>query len=334
MFDTICDINRINLENPLFYTPKYLKNEYVKANDLAKHIHLFNHQISKVDYILFGELKGSICKISEKENNYDELAKSGFEVINTIYSFNKNLELHQIVIDKNGYEENILFFDSLKAPQKLQIRKCFKSEVSSQTEIFYTDYLEYQSIEELTYSSGEVSKWEKPNQRDIKYHFKENGAVYKFHIRNNGDEQSKTTIVYNSDFQILESKTYSQKNKTELLYEAVFSYVDDILVKIVYIRHKASKSFMASTDEFIFEYNKKGLLINFKDNLITKTWDYDKNENPVLIREAANNGSSIFETSIKYRYDQYDNWTYKEIRKSRNNFKIIEKDIFREIEYF
>ncbi|MCP2024948.1 hypothetical protein L1276_000088 [Flavobacterium sp. HSC-32F16] len=311
-----------------------MKNEYVKANHLAKHIHLFNHEISGVDYASFGELRGNICRISEKQNIHNETAQSGFEVINTIYNFNKNLELYQLLIDKNGFEESILFFDSLKAPQIKQIRKSFNNKVSSQTEVFYTDYLEFKTIEEHTYYNGEISKWVNPNQGDTKYHFKENGSVYKFRIRNNRDEQSKTTIIYNSDFQILESKTYSQKNKTELLYEAVFSYVDNVLFKIVYIRHKPSKSLVASTYEFLFEYDKKGLLISFKDNFVKKTWNYDKNENPVLIKETPHNDSSIFETSMKYKYDKYNNWIYKEIKLSRNQLKISEKKIFREIEYF
>ena len=57
--------------------------------------------------------------------------------------------------------------------------------------------------------------------------------ILKTHTRNNRDEQSKSTIIYDSNFQILESKTYSQKNKLELLYEAIFNYENNKLMNFI-----------------------------------------------------------------------------------------------------
>lgn len=338
MFETICDINRLHLSNPFFYTPKYLQNNYVKANDLAKHIHLFNHQISRIDYSLFGDLKGNIYKLSEKEKvyYYDNAIRSNpFDLTNTVYSFNKNLELLQVLVDKTGSECQILFFDSLKIPGKLEIIESFDYVNSSRTEIIYNSFLEFEKIEETSFCNGMVSNWLKPSQRNTKYFFKENGQVLKTHTRNNRDEQSKSTIIYDSNFQILESKTYSQKNKLELLYEAIFNYENNKLVKIIYITYK-SKRFSDGdiVQELIFEYNQKGLLAKLIKGDEIISWIYDKNENPILVKESDINGNDLYQMTAHYKYDKYNNWIYKREESFREKIKIYKKELFREIEYF
>jgi|GEM_PF-3531526 len=336
MSGTICDIKGLNHSDPLFYTERYLQNDYVKANDAAKHIHLFNSKI-RIDYALFGDLRSSIQRISEKEKVYyfDDIIRSGpFETKNATYTFNKNLELQRVLIETNGEQEDVLFSGSLKVPKKLKIIKSFNNEKVSHKEITYNSFLEFDLIEEIQFPDGKINSWKKPIQSDSKYHFKENGPIFKFYVRNNSEEQSKTIVIYNSNFQILESKTYSQKNKSELLYEAIFHYSDHKLMKIVYVRHQSTKSYSDNfVEEFIFEYNEKNLLIKFKNNAMTKTWDYDKNENPVLITEVNSSGSILFETAIAYRYDKHNNWTYKHTKNFRNKAIYKERHIFREIEY-
>lgn len=336
MSGTICDITGLRHSDPLFYTKRYLQNDYVKANDAAKHIHLFDSKIT-VDYSLFATLRSNIQRISEEEKvyHYDDIVRSGpFELKNTIYSFNKNLELEKIVIEANGQQDNLWFSESLKAPKKLTIIRFFNKEKSSHTEITYTPFLEFDSIDEIQFYDGKISTWTKPNQVYTKYHFKENGSIVKSYIRNNSQEQSKTIELYNSGFQILESKTYSQKNKSELLYEAVFHYDDSKLMKIVYTRYKSTKYYIGNfIEEFIFEYNEKDLLIQFKNNAMTKTWDYDQNENPILVTELNSSGSVLFETAVAYRYDEHNNWTYKHTKNFRNKVIFKESHTSREIEY-
>jgi hypothetical protein len=339
MFDTICDINRLNYSNPFFYSEKYLRNEYVKANDLAKHIHLFNHQITRIDYSLFSDLKGFIHKLAETEieKTLDEAQGSNpLEIKNTIYTFNQKNELYQVLTNKHSFQETILFSDSMKMPKRLRIIESFDNINSSQTDITYNDFLEYEAIEEKTFYNDKRSNWVKPNQRNTKYVFKENdGLIYKIHIRNNKDEQSKTIIIYNNSFQILESKTYSQRNKTELLYEAIFNYDEGKLKEIVYIRHKPSKVFVGnSMQKIIFGYDEKGLLINFKNNSITKTWTYDQNENPISIKEIDDSRCYSLEVSTNYEYDTYNNWTYKETKTFIDKVKKNDKQVSRKIEYF
>lgn len=335
MFETICDINRLNYSNPIFYTEKYLKNEYVKANDLAKHIHLFNHQISRIDYSFFSDLKGFIHQLTETEIEkiFDGVIRSNpFEIKNTIYTFNKQTELYQVLTNKDGLLETILFSDSMKMPKTQRIIKSFPNiNSSSQTDITYNDFLEYEAIEE-----DKRSNWVKPNQRNTKYVFKEkDGFIYKIHNRNDKHEQSKTTIIYNSSFQILESKTYSQKNKTELLYEAIFHYDKGILKKIVYTRHKPTKVFVGNwTQELIFEYDEKGLLINFKNDSLTRTWTYDQIENPISIKEIHDSGIFSLEVFMNYEYDKYNNWTKKVTATFINQVKKNDKQLTRKIEYF
>ncbi|WP_300491592.1 hypothetical protein [Flavobacterium sp.] len=336
MSGTICDIKGLNNSDLLFYTERYLQNDYVKANDAAKHIHLFNSKI-RIDYALFGDLKSSIQRIYEKEKVYyfDAIIRSGpFETKNTTYTFLKNLELQRVLIEANGQQEDLLFSESLKVPEKLKIIKFFNNEKESQTEIIYNSFLEFDLIEEIQFPDGKINTWKKTNQSDSKYHFKENGQIFKFYVRNNSEEQSKTIVIYNSNFQILESKTYSQKNKSELLYEAIFHYSDHKLMKIVYVRHQSTKSFSGNfAEEFIFEYNEKDLLVKFKNNAMTKIWDYDKNENPILVTELNSSGSVLFETAVDYRYDKYNNWTYKHTKNFRNKVLFKESQTFREIEY-
>lgn len=338
MFETVCDINGFNILNPLFYTESYLQNEYVKANNLAKHIHLFNHQISHIDYTLFNDLKGVINKISEtlKEKIYDGAIRSEpLQIQTKKYYFNINSELYQVIKNENGYQEVISFFDSLKMPKKLQIIKSFENNKSTQIDITYSELLEYDKIDEITFYDNKTENWRRANQRNTKYHFEKNGKIHKIHIRNSREEQSKTTIFYNNFFQVLESKTYDQKNKSELLYEAIFAYNNNVLKSIKYIRYKPSRTSVGNwTMEFTFEYNENGMLENFKNNFTTKKWIYDKNGNPLSVKEFDNNGICIYEKKCNYKYDRKNNWTLKDEKTYVNNILKNENQISREIEYY
>jgi hypothetical protein len=338
MFETVCDINGINILNPLFYSESYLQNEYVKANNLAKHIHLFNHQISHIEYILFNDLKGIISKITEtvKEKIYDVAIRSEPLQIHTKkYYFNNNFELYKVIKNENGYQEDISFFDSLKMPKKLQIIKSFDNNKSSQIDITYSEFLEFDQIDEKTFYDNKTKNWTRANKRNTKYRIEENGEIYKIHIRNNKDEQSKTTIIYNNFFQVLESKTYNQKDKSELLYEAKFSHNNNVLKSIKYIRHKTSKTSLGNwTRELTFEYNEKGMLENFNDGFTTKNWTYDKNDNPISVTEFDNNGICHNEKKYNYKYDRKNNWTFKDEKTYVNNILKNEIQISREIEYY
>ena len=335
----ICSINSLNFLNPFFYTEKYQKNEYVKANDLSKHIHLFNHQISRIDYLMFNDLKGFINKLDEtqKEKIFDGAIRTDpFQIKNSVYTFNSNLELYQVVTNEYGSKEDILLFDSLRMPKMQRVTKLFNNVKSSQSDTTFNDFLEYQIIEGNTFYDGKTSKWENQNQRNPKYIFKEDeGLIYKIYNRNSRDEQSKTTIIYNRNFQILESKTYSQKNKNELLYETIFDYEQDLLKKVIYSRHKPTKSFVGNwREELSFEYDNKGLLVNLKKKSLTTTWTYDQNENPIKIKSFNIDGGYSSETNINYKYDKFNNWIYKESEDFTDKSKINEKQISRKIEYF
>lgn len=338
MFESICDINGFNIVNPLFYTESFLQNEYVKANNLAKHIHLFNHQISHIDYSLFHDLKGNISKITETviEKIYDGAIRSKpLQTHTQKYFFNINFELYQVIKNENGYQEVISFFDSLKMPKKIQIIKSFDNKLFSQIDITHTEFLEYDQIEETTFYDNRTNKWTRANQRNIKYHFNENSDIYKIYFKNNKAEQSKTTIIYNKFFQVLEFKTYDQKDKSKLLYEVLFAYNNDILNSIKYIRYKQSKTKVGNwTEELIFEYNEKGLLESFKNNFTTKKWTYDKYGNPITIKEFDINGVSYYEKKCNYKYDQKNNWIFKEEKIFVKNILKNENQISREIEYY
>ncbi|MCU0438475.1 MAG: hypothetical protein MUC49_11215 [Raineya sp.] len=339
MFETICDINRLNFYDPIFYTEKYQKNEYVKANDLSKHIHLFNHEISRIDYSMFSNLKGHISKLEEtqKQRIYDGAIRTNlYETKDIIYHFKSNLELYQIIKNSYSSQEEILLFDSLKNPKNQRITQSFDNIKSSQTDITYNEFLEYQVIEESKFYDRKMSKWENQNQRNPKYIFKENeGLIYKIYNRNNRDEQSKTNIIYNWNFQILESKTYSQKKKTELLYEAIFHYEQGLLKKVIYIRHKPTKYYNGDYKEEInFEYDEKGLLVNLIRNSFAITWAYDQNENPIKVKTSNIDGRYSIETYNNYRYDNFNNWIYKESEDFIDGAKINHKQISRKIEYF
>ncbi len=339
MFETVCDINGLNIPNPLFYSESYLQNEYVKANNLAKHIHLLNHQISHIDYAFFHDLKVIISQITEvvKEKIYDGAIRSEpFQIRTTKYYFNNTLELYQVIKNENAVQEVIVLSDSLKMPKKLQLVKSFDQNKSSQMDITYSEFLEFDQIDETTFydNKNETKKWTRPNQRNTTYRIEKNGEIHKIHIRNNKYEQSKTTIIYNNLFQVLASRTFDQKDKSKLLYEAMFTYNNNALQGMKYIRHMATNNLSGNwTKELTFEYTEKGMLERFKNDFTTKQWTYDNNGNPISVKEFDNNGSCICETKCNYQYDRKNNWTFKDEKTFINNVLKKETHISREIEY-
>lgn len=337
MFETICDIKGLHCSNPLYYTPQYLENSYVKANHLAKHIHLFNQQISRIDYTLFSNLKGSISTIEETEEEkiYDGAIRSTpFESKNSVYFFNKELELYKIHTQKDAAQEEVLFSDSLKMPKILSVVKSFGHIKATQTDIVYNRFLEPEKIDEHNFHTNKKTCWEKQNQQPTKYIFKEtDGLIFKIHIRNNREEQSKTTVIYTTDSQLSESKTYSQKNKTKLLYEAAFNYENGRLKEIIYTRYPFSIA-ENQVQKYLFLYNDKGLLTQFKDPLTTTNWSYDQNGNPVSVKKTGDSGHGLSEINMRYTYDMQNNWIRKEIETFIDKVKKSEKKLTRKLSYF
>ncbi|MCI3937823.1 hypothetical protein MQX03_11465 [Chryseobacterium aahli] len=151
------DINGLNIHNPLFYTESYLKNEYVKANNLAKHIHLFNHQISRIEYTIFNDLKGVIKKITDKVEQKISggvICSEPYENYTREYYFKESLELYQIIKNEIAYQEIILFSDSLKMPEKVQEIKYFHNKISSRSDVTYSPFLEFEQIETTKFSNS------------------------------------------------------------------------------------------------------------------------------------------------------------------------------------
>ena len=341
MFETICDINRINYEDPIYYTKRFLHNPYVKANDLAKHIHLYNKHLTDFRYYSFISLKGSINKLTEtkQEQFFDGVVRSGpFETSRTCYTFQENHELIQLTKEKDDQKKDWILFDSLKKPKKIQVLTFFNDRRISQNDLLLNGALECERTEEVTFSNNSVSHWERDWQRTTKYGFREGKEVQKIHTRNNSDEQSKSIITYDDEFQILTAKAHNQKDKTVLLYEAEFIYdADNVLNKIIYTRHKPTRYGNVS-QELCFEYDDKGRLIRFTKDFHTITWEYDEHDNPIYIEESSSNGGIGFEVRNSYKYDDQGNWIYRRTHKLRvesyRTVLIRSAEINRQIEYF
>ncbi len=333
----ICDIHSLNYSNPIFYTNKFLQNVYVKANHLAKHIHLFNNQISYIDYSFFYNLNDAIISISEAvvEKIYDGKTYSeSFENQTLKYYFNKDLELYLVEKHEKSHKEVLSFSKSLKQPERLQILKYFDGITSSQIDITFSEFLEFEKIDEETFYNNKTTNWVKPNQKSTKYSFKENGKIYKTIFRNNAYEQSKTLIIFDDNFLPIEYKAYDQKDKYEILYEVIFIYDDEKLKSINYIQYKSTKIKLGNrTEHLSFEYNKKGLLEILQNKWTTKRWTYDENDNPVSIKEFNDKGVCITEIKSNYKYDKHNNWILKKETTYINNILKKETQISREIEY-
>jgi len=343
MFETICDINRINYADPIYYTKSFLHNPYVKANDLAKHIHLYNKRIGDFKYYSFINLKGSIHKLTEtkQEQFFDGVVRSGpFEISHTCYTFQDNHELIQHTKENGGSKRECFFFDSLKKPKALRVLNSVNDIRISQDDLLLNASLEYERSERLTFSNNSLHHWERDKQRTTKYGFREGKETQKIHTRNNRYEQSKSIITYDDEFQILAAKAYNQKDKTLLLYEAEFIYdVDKVLNKIIYTRHIPTRYYAGnSTQNFDFEYDADGRLIRFITNGQTISWEYDDNDNPVYIEELNSIGGPGFEVRNSYRYDDRGNWVYKKTNKFRfDKYRTVfirSAEINRQIEYF
>lgn len=342
MFETICDINRINYADPIYYTRAFLDNPYVKANDLAKHIHFYNKELGGLRYSFFINLKGTIRKITEvqKEQFFDGVVRSGpFETSSTCYNFLDSRELVRYTKDNGGDKMDWIFFDSLRMPKKYRVERSINNALFSRSDISFNDALEYEEINELSFHDNSLKHQAVNRQRTTKYILRV-GDIRKTLSRNNRDEQSKSIITYNEAFQILAAKAYSQKDKSVLLYEIGFFYdADNVLNKIVYTRHMPSRFYAGNfRQELDFEYNADGRLNRFNDGFQIKTWEYDENGNPVYIEETGINNNMGFETHNSYSYDDKGNWVYKKTDRYRvqdyRKVLLSSAEISRRIEYF
>ncbi|MCI3937822.1 hypothetical protein MQX03_11460 [Chryseobacterium aahli] len=143
-------------------------------------------------------------------------------------------------------------------------------------------------------------------------------------------------MIFDNCFRLLETKTFSQKNKSELLYEAMFTYEKDGLQSVKYIRHKPTKFREGNyIENLTFEYNENGMLETFNDKFRTKTkWIYDQIGNPTSIKMFDNYGICVLEKRYHYEYDKYNNWIFKVEKIFIKNDLRNEKQISREIEYY
>lgn len=342
MFETICDINRINYADPIYYTKAFLDNPYVKANDLAKHIHFYNKELGGLRYFFFINLKGTIREITEvqKEQFFDGVVRSGpFETSSACYNFLDNCELVRHTKDGGGDKTDWIFFDSLRQPKKCQVERSINNTRFSQSDILFNHALEYEEINELSFHDNSLKHQALNSQRTTKYILRA-GDIRKTHNRNDRDEQSKSIITYNEAFQILTAKAYSQKDKSVLLYEAEFFYnADNVLNNIVYTRHMPSRFYAGNfRQELNFEYDANGRLNRFNDGFQIKTWEYDEKGNPVYIEESGINNNIGFETGNSYSYDDQGNWIFKKTNKFRfqdyRKVLLSSAEINRQIEYF
>lgn len=322
MHNTIADIHGLHHSDPIFYTQKYLNNSYVKANHLAQHLHVFNQPVSRIDYAALGELKGQIHTLKEvrKEQTLDGAIRSEqTDITQTLYTFNEDLELVRQETERKGSAEHVLLAESLKKPTRIQVSKFLDGTLSSQTEIWLNDFLEYQQIEEETFYNSQKSTWKPDGHKTTKYGLKEGAVVQKIHTRNNREEQSRSVTTYNDNFQIQELKAYDQKNKSEILYETLFLYNEkNMLNQIIYNRYKSPNNLAGNwTQKLNFEYDPNGQLIRFTDHLSVTTWAYDQHGNPVSQKDYDHNGKIRFEKQNTYRYDPNGNWTFKEMDQFR-----------------
>ncbi|KFF03407.1 hypothetical protein [Flavobacterium reichenbachii] len=339
MRDPICTIHGLNLLNPLFYTKEFLENDYVTANDLAKHLHFYDHEISRIEYLFFYGLKSKIKTITqqiilEKERH------SNLSHVKTIYSFSENLELIEIIEEQAGEIEKITLLDSLKKPKSIQISKTIKDALSSLTEIFFDEDLQYEKIIGQEIYSSRKSEWIRSEQKTSKYIVNSDKKIQKILIRNNKYEQSKTVITYKDKFQFIDAKTFSQKNKDELIYEAEFIYdPENKLTKISYKHNKPAKHFSKNwIEEVCFSYDTNGLLIQLEDKFQTKTWTYDSNKNVLSSKVYDKSGLIKLEKNNTYVYDKKGNWTRKvteEFRfENQKKIRIVKTKSRRQFVYF
>lgn len=343
MFDSICNIKGIHYTDPFFFSNQYLHNVYVKANALARHIHVFNHPVSSIDYLLFDNVNHAIQTLTEirKTKEFDKVIRSNpIETVKSKYTFNTALELVHCLHEKEGSTEEQFFTESLKSPHSIRMLKSFNGTLLESHTILFNSVLEYEKWEKTTFNTNARTVWEPDKQQTIKYIFKGGEVKQKIIFRNDSYEQSKTILSFQNGDRIMDSKTYDQKNKTELLYEAIFEYQkQDYLSKIKYTRYKTIKMFGGPcTQEHTFEYNTSGLLVKFSTGLITKTWLYDPYNNPIHLSECRVDGDRLWETNYRYSYDAYDNWIDKEMVLFRfdqgKRVKVREVLLKRHIEYW
>lgn len=338
----ICDIHGINIHDPLYYTKKFLTNEYVIANHLAKHVHLYDNMVW-TDYLFFNDLQGDIRSLKEHNTIYyfDQVVRSGpYETTDTIYTFNSNKELLQRSIqggsDKNTFKEEQFFVESLKQPHTIKRINSFNGIVSKTQEVFLSNTLEYVGGITRFMATNETEQWARQGPSTSRYGIRNGRPPQKIHNRNNKNEQTKTTIAYNEAYQITSYQAFSQKNKTQLLYEAVFCYDNNqALEKITYNRYPPNHAF--STD-LSFEYDNRGLLISCTKGGSKQCWQYDEQGNPVYHSQDNVFGQKYFETTFSYTYDHAGNW----ITRTKSDYRLTqgyktkfqENDTERVIEYY
>jgi YD repeat-containing protein len=311
----ICDIHGIDIHDPKYFTRQYLDNNYVKANNLARHIHVYNQEMSRVNYQLFHNLQAAIHILTETEQVrfFDGVVRSEpLETTQTTYTFNSHLELLQLTTEKDKSKTTVRLLDSLKQPTSIQIQKWFDNVETSKEEILLNGHLEYEQITRYTFPGNEAHNWTNNEPGSTRYGIKAGNIVQKIHNRNNQHEQSKTVIHYNDEYQVTALQAFSQKNKAELLYELIFHYNNRSLHTINFTRHAAPGNY---TKELIFKYNDKGLLTSFHNDPFIKSWMYDEQGNSTQVQEYDINGVLLFETNCSYTYDNRGNWiTKKESR--------------------
>lgn len=322
MNDPICDIHNIRIHHPLYYTQQFLTNEYVIANHLAKHIHLFDC-ILRPDYHFFNELRGNIHLVKEHNTPYqaDQIERSGpYETTDTCYTFDSNKQLLQLTIQQNGEKstskEEVYFLDSLQQPHTIKTVKSIDGIVRESKELQLSRALEYEgSVAHFT-ATNETKQWKREGPPISRYGIRTGQPVQKIHNRTNTAEQTKATITYNDAWQIVKYQAFSQKNKTELVYEAVFRYDgNQVLQQITYTRYPPAHPF--STD-VLFEYDSQGFLVNCMEGPFKKSWQYDKQGNPVYYTFYDIYGLQLFESILSYTYDSTGNW----ITRTKSNYRV------------
>lgn len=323
MNEPICDIKGLRLLNPVFYTPQFLFNPYTLANDLAKHLHVYGVEISRTDYGMIGSLNGNIRILEEghQEQVFDGAVRSNpYNLWKNTFFFNEHMELLKILFEDRNEKNEVVFNKTLKNPKSLQIVKSTEGVSSQKNTVFFDRFLHYQRIEEFNFHDHSHKLWE--NQRPVvsKYLYRSDGTILRTLRTNAPEEQSKTSFEYNAGFQVQEIRSFDQKNKSQLLYEAKFQYGQNaFLKKVSFVRFNETKLDIDNRkNELNFEYDEKGLLTKFDGGFYSRTWEYDNHNNPVCIREINHDGSLVWETFHAYEYDKYNSWT----RRATNVYRI------------
>jgi len=328
------DSSGFHLTDPLLCTGSHLRNDYVLANDVLKHVNVYQSTVHRVDFSMLFGLKGAVKSFTETEKSDEPNATQPKA---HTFNFDRNRELISMIW-VNGIEREIITLkNSLNDLKQILIEKNVDHNLS-RTSIFYTPFMKFQRFEKEV--NGQITQTMAEDwSRNTKYMVQNNRITGRIELTNNRDEQTKRVTLFDEDYNVISSMATDQKDKTSVAYETLYDYNSARNISsIKYTRHKKMSVFAGDWSKtYNFDYDADGYLVAISGPGSIK-YQYD-NEKNLIFRKSYNlHEEPAFDLHNDYRYDETGNWIYKRSALYRfdhgRRVHVYQKEYQRVIEYY